>query len=65
MVTASPGLNSPMDTAKDVSPGVLPLVIVPTVAVTDPTTREVLGSGVSVNTTPVAALPPVLLIRTE
>ena len=48
----------PIETPTAVSPAVFPVVTVPCVVVTEPTTRAVFASGVSAKSTFVAAVVP-------
>jgi len=59
MVTVSETARVPMFTLTVVSPAVLPVVTVPCDVVTEPTTKVVLASGVSVKSTEVAPVVPV------
>ena len=63
MVTLAPALMGPMSTVTGGVP-VLPLVTVPCDVLTKPTTRVVLLSGISLKVTPVAGLPPELVMVT-
>ena len=58
-----PATSAPTSTVTVASPTVLPELTTPAVVVIDPLTRDVLGSGVSLKTTPDASsVPPFVIV---
>src|SRR5262249_12960800 len=62
IITLAPAGITPISTPTLVSPALLPLVMLPWLLLTEPTTSVVITSGVSLNATPVAAMLPRLAI---